>query len=118
MGLVRVKIKLEGRRTSMPMTALVDTGATYSVIPQEVARRLGLAPVRSYTVELADGRVERMPATTVGVRLNGRSAPVTALISSRGEMLLGAESLKVLDVSVDPKRRRLKMGKHFALKAA
>jgi len=118
MGLIRVKITLEGRRKSMKMLALVDTGASFSVIPQEAARRLELSPMKSYTVELANGRIERLPATTVGVRLDGRSAPVTALISPRGEMLLGAETLEVLDISVDPKRRRLRMGKHFALKAA
>ena len=118
MGLIRVNITLEGKHKSMKCLALVDTGATFSVIPQSAAKRLGLTPMRSYTVELADGRVERLPATTVGVKLDGRSAPVTALISPRGEMLLGAETLEVLDVTIDPKRRKLKMGTHFALKAA
>ena len=113
-----MKITVEGKRRSLKTVALVDTGATFSVIPQEMARRLELSAGRSYTVELADGRVERLPATTVGIRLDGRSAPVTALISSKGEMLLGAETLEVLDVTMDPKRRRLKMGGHFALKAA
>ena len=111
-------VTLEGKRRKLRIRALVDTGATFSVIPQESARLLGLIPMRSYTVELANGKFQRLPATSVGIRLDGRSAPVTALISPRGEMLLGAETLEVLDISVDSKRRRLRMGKHFALKAA
>ena len=111
-------VTLEGKRRKLRARAFVDTGATFSVIPQSFVRPLGLIPMRSYTVELANGEVQRLPATSLGIRLNGRSAPVTALISPRGEMLLGAETLEVLDVSVDPKLRKLKMGRHFALKAA
>lgn len=117
MGVIRVPITLEGRTRKVNVTALVDTGASLTVIPRQVAKQLGLAPFKNVTVELADGRSKRMPVAQAMVRIDGRSAPASVLISSGGEVLLGAEAMELLDITVDPKHRRLRMGSHFALKA-
>jgi predicted aspartyl protease len=37
--------------------ALVDTGATYSLVPQDVLSRIGLTPVETAEFETADGRL-------------------------------------------------------------
>jgi len=118
MGLIRVPITLEGKRRKVNVTALVDTGASLTVIPRHVAKQLGLVPFRIVSTELADGRTKRMPVGQAMVRIDGRSAPASVLISTGTEVLLGAEAMELLDITVDPKRRRLKLGKHFTLKAA
>jgi len=118
MGLIRVPITLEGKKRKVHVTALVDTGASLTVIPRSIASQLGLAAFKTMTVQIADGGTRRMPVSTLLVRLDGRSVPSTVFIAPQGEVLLGAETLELLDVTVDPKRRRLKMGTHFALKAA
>ncbi|MEK7477630.1 MAG: clan AA aspartic protease [Candidatus Coatesbacteria bacterium] len=111
-------ITLEGKKRRLNVTALVDTGASLTVIPRQVARQLALVPFRDVMVEMADGRSRRMPVAQVLVRVDGRSAPASVFISTGNEVLLGAEALELLDITVDPKRRRLKMGKHYGLKAA
>lgn len=118
MGLIRVPITLEGKKLKAKVTALVDTGASLTVIPQALADRLKLVPFKTVTVSLADGRERRMPIGQAMVRIDDRSAPANVLVSPHGEVLLGAETLELLDISVDSKHRRLKFGKHFALKAA
>jgi len=118
MGLIRVPITLEGRKRKLKVTALVDTGASITAIPRHLSDQLGLTSFKSMTVQLADGRIRKMPVSMAIVQLDGRAVPSTVFLVPSGEVLLGAETLELLDVSVDPKRRRLKMGKHFALKAA
>lgn len=118
MGQFRVPITVEGRSRKARVTALVDTGASLTVIPRSLATRLKLTAFRTVTVGLADGRDRRMPVAQAMVRLDGRSVPASVLVAPAGEVLLGAETLELLDVTVDPRRRKLKFGKHFALKAA
>lgn len=116
MGQLRVPITVEGRRRKVRATALVDTGASLTVIPRSMAVRLELAEFKEVSVTLADGRSQLMPISQALVHLDGRTAPSQVLIAPDGEVLLGSETLELLDVTVDPKRRKLKFGRHFALK--
>ena len=118
MGLIRVPITLEGKKGKASVTASVDTGASITIVPRLIAEKLGLTSFKSMTVQLADGQVKKMPVSMAIVNRRHRSVPSSVFIVPTGEVLLGAETLELLDVTVDPKRRRLKMGKHFALKAA
>ena len=89
---------------------LADTGATYTVIPADVARRLGVAvSPRAMQVRLADGSSRAMHFGTVLMKLEGREAGVTVLIAPVGaEPLLGVESLEALGLAVDPTSHRLR----------
>jgi clan AA aspartic protease len=120
MGLIRVCIRLRATKTGPAITtrALVDTGASLTVIPKDLASRLKLHTIGSFKVELANGRKENMTAASAVIGVNGHEAPTTVLISPRGEALLGAESMELLGIIVDPKRRRLKYSSGFSIKAA
>jgi clan AA aspartic protease len=109
MGHVIVDAELAGKRRER-VRMLVDTGATYTVLPSDLVKRLGITPApRRLKVRLADGRGKSMRVGTVFVRLLGREAAETALIGSRGvEPLLGVEALEALGLAVDPASRTLK----------
>jgi len=97
MGHVVVNAELAGAKRER-VRMLVDTGATYTVLPAELAKRLKItvAP-RRLNVRLADGRRKSMRVGTVFIRLLGREAADTALIGPAGiEPLLGAEALEAL----------------------
>jgi len=117
MGIVRIAVTLSGRRSER-VKAMVDTGATYTVVPAAVARKIGLKELKPVFVQLADGSRRKFPVATAMVRVNGRSAPATVLVAPAGEVLLGAETLEVLGLVVDPKRRRVRAVHPFAIKAA
>ena len=109
MGHVTVDAELAGARRAR-VRILVDTGATYTVLPADLAQRLKITEApRRLKGRLADGRRKSMRAVTVFIRLLGREAADTALIGPRGiEPLLGAEALEALGLAVDPTSRKLK----------
>ena len=89
---------------------LVDTGATHTVLPKDLAERLGVAKSpRRLRVQLADGRTRSMHFGTVLLRLAGREAGDTVLIGPRGsEPLLGVEALEALGLAVEPRTGRIR----------
>lgn len=88
------------------LSMLVDTGATYSVIPPALAERLKLPTVREQAVELAGGMQVTRPVVPIWVRVDGREAPSVALVWG-GQPLLGAIALEGLGLGVDPVNKRL-----------
>jgi clan AA aspartic protease len=108
MGIMHVDMIIRGKR-SAKVSALVDTGATFTVVPRALAKRLQLYTMGGYRVKMADGRIRRLAHSTASVTVAGRTVPATILVSpDGGEVLLGAETLEVLGLAVDPRRRRLK----------
>ena len=88
--------------------ALVDSGATYTTMPGSLLRRLGVSPHSKRTFLLADGtRIERDFGRT-WVRLDGEDdiSPV-AFGGEEAMPLLGALTLAVFSLGIDPVNRRL-----------
>ena len=108
-GHVLVDAELTGTRTAT-VRMLVDTGATHSVIPPDLARRLGVTRTKwKLRVGLADGTKRSMHCGLVRVRVAGREAGDTVLIGPRGiEPLLGVEALEALGLAVDPRSGKLR----------
>jgi clan AA aspartic protease len=96
---------------------LVDTGATFSVIPPSVAQAIGIKrPRRRVKVRLADGRQIRLGADVAIVRIDGREAPTTVLVGDVDEPILGLEALEVLGLTVDPGKKKLSPTRKYAVR--
>jgi clan AA aspartic protease len=107
MGDVWVTAKLSARR-SATASFLVDTGATHTIIPPALARKVGAPTLpQRFEVSLADGTKRRLKACSVGVSAAGRTGPTIALLLPRAEPLLGVETLEALGVRVNPSTQRL-----------
>ena len=87
--------------------AVVDTGTIQTVLPREIAERLGLA-IRSQRIAyLADGRREVVSVTEpLVVEIDGRDALDEAFVLG-DETLIGQTVLEKLDLLVDSGGRRL-----------
>ena len=107
MGHVFVQGRVFARR-STHVRFLVDSGATYTLLPSAVARRVE-APIlaREFPVSLADGSIRRLKACTVGIELLERTAPMTALLLPKGDALLGIEALEALGLRINPNSGKL-----------
>jgi aspartyl protease family protein len=116
MGHIYQEVRL---RADKAITArmLVDTGATFSVIPPHLAKALGIKrPRRSVSVRLADGRRVRLGADIVILQIDGREAPTTILVGKVDEPILGVEALEALGLVVDPQKKRLSPSRPYAVR--
>ncbi len=91
-----------------PVEAMVDTGATFTVAPASILHRLGVEVTRHVGFVLADGtRIERDAGWMV-VRVDGQESPSPVVFGEEGApALLGAVTLEVLLLGVDPVNQRL-----------
>ena len=87
--------------------ALIDTGATRSVLPPFVAEQLGLIRLSRTEVRYVHGQFEEVDVTEPFlIDLMGRQASEDALVLG-AEVLIGVTVLEKLDLLVDCARQRL-----------
>ena len=110
MGLFNVPIGVgdpQGERFQI-VEALVDTGATFSIVPAPILDDLGVEPQRSGSFELADGsfRDYRMGETIL--RVEGEEVHSVVVFGDDDmDPILGAYTLERIGLAVDPARQRL-----------
>ncbi len=90
------------------LDSLVDTGASYLVVPRSILSALGVTVAERRHFATADGREVEMDVGVASLRLEGRAFPVLAVFGDDGAgALLGAVALETFALAVDPVRRRL-----------
>jgi clan AA aspartic protease len=115
-GQFHQNVRLFGDK-AVTVRMLVDTGATYSMISEALARTIGIVrSQRPLTVTLADGRRRKFDGGLVRFSILGREALMTLLIGDVVEPILGMEALEILGLTVEPRQRRLKATRGFALR--
>ncbi len=84
--------------------AVVDTGATMLVLPQDVVNELGLRRIGERRVRYANNQIQLKPVYRgVILKLKGRDGIFDVLSEVQGsEPLLGQIVLEALDLIVDP----------------
>ena len=92
----------------LDIEATVDTGATYTMLPSGMLRRLGVASIGKAEFELADGRIVELEMGRVWVTIDGASEVSLVIFGEDGTPpLLGAYTLEGLRLAADPVQRRL-----------
>ena len=110
MGTFTVEIEV-GDRTGdrfEPIEALVDTGATYTMIPASLLDSLGIVPVAQMSFILADGQRIQRDVGEASLRIHDSSfhSPVV-FANEDSNVLLGAVTLQIFGLGVDPLNERL-----------
>ena len=86
----------------LPVSALVDTGSTHSVLPESLLASLSLAPTERRTYRIADGNFIQRDVGEARFRIDDRERTCTVIFGPEGQYLLGATTLEVFDLMVDP----------------
>ena len=109
MGILEVKIglgRIEGGDLA-PLTAMVDTGAAHSMIPESLLARLRLTPLETQNFVLADGRKVEYGFGMARFAIEGRERPCPVIFGPEGNFLVGASTLEIFNLVVDPAGERL-----------
>ena len=109
MGLTYVEGVLTGPTgKTATVRVLVDSGATYTLVPHDVWTALGLAAKRTLTFTLADGTAVPRAISECHLQLaEGDGHTPVILGEPGGEALLGAVTLEVLGLVLHPFKRTL-----------
>ena len=107
MGTFRVSIEV-GASEHEPferVEVLVDTGATYTVLPRTLLQELGVVPHTRAPFVVADGREIELEIGRAWIRIDGRQE--LTLVVFGDAALLGAFTLEALRLAADPVGQRL-----------
>jgi predicted aspartyl protease len=88
-----------------PVEVLVDTGATYTVLPRAFLEGLGVVPHTRAPFVIADGGEIELEIGRAWIRIDGRQE--YSLVVFGDAALLGAFTLEALRLAQDPVGRRL-----------
>ena len=109
MGLTHIvgDVRNTGRKHEQ-VKFLVDSGATYSLLPQSVWKAIGLTPKRTQSFTLADGSsIERGISECYIVLPQGEGHSPVILGEEGDQALLGAVTLENLGLVLNPFSRTL-----------
>ena len=111
MGLTYADLKLTNLFTNQSVTvhALVDSGATFMSVTEEIAHQLGFDPseVSTQFVHTADGRQLKVPKIApIEIAYENRTYVTEALVMG-DEALMGVLPLEAMDLLIDRTQQRI-----------
>ena len=90
------------------VTALVDTGATFSMMPASLLERLDIVPDDTVLVRIATSEVLEFPVGEASFSAEGRRRRTSPVIfGQENHYIMGAMALESLILTVDPVNERL-----------
>ncbi|MBI4311342.1 MAG: retroviral-like aspartic protease family protein [Chloroflexi bacterium] len=87
--------------------ALVDTGASYTILPASLLRRLGVTPFTRRRFRLGDNRVATRELGETRIKMHDEIITRIVVFGEEGVVLLGADTLEGFGLVVDPIGQRL-----------
>lgn len=109
-GTFRVDFTIRNRNTglSRKLNGLVDTGASYTIIPSYILDELGIERDETELFGLADGSVQELAIGRADMELDSRTRTVYVVFgTAREKILLGAMALEAFALAADAKNHRL-----------
>jgi len=98
----------DGRGRPVRVRFLVDTGAVYTVLPENIWRTLKLKPQRTVEFTLADGTTITRQVSECRFTIEGQTATSPVVLGEAEDApLLGAVTLETVGLMVNPLSREL-----------
>ena len=105
---VLIQVTSQTGARSIDVEALVDTGASHTMLPQELLVSLGVETIERISFQLADERVEEYDVGEARIRLDGRERTTLVVFGPAGcGALLGATTLQLFNMAVDTVKEQL-----------
>jgi len=82
---------------------LIDTSATYTVLPESILEEVGAPIIPTVVeVELANGKKVKAKAYGVVIRIKDAEAPSIGITFEGAKTVIGAETLETIGLKLDP----------------
>ena len=91
-----------------PVRLMVDSGATYSLLPEDVWKAIGLEPTREHSFSMADGTQIARRISECNLSLEHGEGHSPVILGEPGDSgLLGVVTLEILGLVLNPFSRTL-----------
>ena len=103
---VEIEVGNPSREEFVAVEALVDTGAIYTMLPEDLLDRLGVPRLETDVFELADDSLVEYWIGSASVRIQERTLPVPVVFARPDNTpLLGATALEIFPAGGRPGER-------------
>lgn len=111
MGITTVSLKVKNPKDEtlfIEEEFLVDSGASFSVVPKLLLDKIGIKPYREQKFALADGRIIKRKVGEAVFEFNGHRAPSPVVVGKKNDaLLLGTLTLEAMGLVLDPFERKI-----------
>ncbi len=111
MGITKVSLKVKNPANPKKVFEaefMVDSGATFTVVPSNELKKMGIKPVREERFLLADGKIIKRKVGNALFEHKGIEGAAPVLFGQKGDsLLLGIFTLEAMGLSLDPLKRNL-----------
>jgi len=109
MGITYIQGQVKGPRGKQAgVKFLIDSGATYTLLPKAVWKTIGLKPIRKMSFTLADGTPVNRSVSEVYIKLAQGEAHTPVILGEESDQaLLGVVTLEILGLVFNPFDRTL-----------
>ena len=108
MGITYIRGTVTGPKGQRTLEFLVDSGATYTVLPVDLWQAIGLAPKRAATFSLADGSMLERQVSECHIALEAGEGHSPVVLGEPGDApLIGVVTLENLGLVFNPFTRTL-----------
>lgn len=111
MGATTVSLKVKNPtepKCEVEEEFLVDSGAVFTVLPENLVKKLKLKPVYEKKFVLADGKVIKRKIGSALIEFQGKEIPSPVVLGKeKDSRLLGALTLESFGLALDPFARKL-----------
>ena len=109
MGHLHTEMTVRGSKAAVELkNVLIDTGATYTVLPEEILEEVGAwGPVAEVGVELGNGEKVKAEAYGVAIKIQDVEAPSIGITFEGAQTVIGVETLESIGLKLDPTTGKL-----------
>jgi predicted aspartyl protease len=109
MGHLHTDMTVRGSKAAVELkNVLIDTGATYTVLPEEVLEQVGAARIPTEVeVELGNGETVKAKAYGVAIKIEEVEAPSISITFEGSQTVIGVETLESIGLKLDPTAGKL-----------
>ena len=105
---VTIQVADRFRERYVNVDAMVDTGSTYTSLPETLLEELGIEREETDVFELADNRLVEYDLGDIRLRLEGREHYVPVIFApDNATPLVGAVTLEIMRLGIDPVAEKL-----------
>lgn len=104
MGHLHTDITVRGSRATAELNnVLIDTGATYTVLPEKVLEEVGAwGPLSEVEIELGNQQKVKAEAYGVAIKIKEVEAPAISITFEGAQTVVGVETLESIGLKLDP----------------